>query len=64
MHTYGIIHIVSLIYLTFVTALVIGTHETDDPTEARRHVLGCWMRLLGGLVGLMLIVYVLSLFAG
>jgi hypothetical protein len=64
MLSYGILNVLSLIYLTFVVALVIGMHETDDPAEARRQTLGCWGRLLGGLVGAMLLVYIISLFAG
>jgi len=64
MLSYGILNVLSLIYLTFVVALVIGMHETDDPTEVRRQTLGCWARLLGGLVGAMVLVYILSLFAG
>jgi hypothetical protein len=64
MSWYGIANVFSLLYLSFVVALVIGMHETDDPGETKRHVLGCWGKLLGGLVGLMVFVYVLSLFAG
>ena len=64
MHLYGIVHIVSMVYLTFVVAVVIGMHETDDPRESRHQVLGCWTKLLGGLVGLMIVVYIMSLFAG
>ncbi|HNY27201.1 MAG TPA: hypothetical protein PLA90_17990 [Candidatus Sumerlaeota bacterium] len=61
---YGIAHVFSLVYLTFVVALVIGLHEVEEPQQARRHVLGCWARLLGSLVGMMLVVYILSLFSG
>ncbi|MBN1865822.1 hypothetical protein JW916_00890 [Candidatus Sumerlaeota bacterium] len=61
---YGILHVVSLVYLTGVVALILGMNEGETPREATRHVLGCWSKILGGLVGLGLVVYVLSLFAG
>ena len=61
---YGIVNVLSLVYLTFVVALVIGMHETDEARESRRQVLGCWTKLLGGLVALMLVIYLLSLLAG
>lgn len=61
---YGLIHVASLLYLTGVVALVIGIHEGDTPAEATRGALGCWARILGGLVGLGLVVYILSLFSG
>lgn len=64
LNVYGIVHVLSLLYLSFVVALVIGMHETDEARESRRQVLGCWAKLLGGLVGLMVLVYILSLFAG
>ena len=64
MSWYGIANVFSLVYLSFVVALVIGMHESDDSKETKRHVLGCWSKLLGGLVGLMLFVFILSLFAG
>ena len=61
MPVYGIIHLLSLIFLTGVVALVIGLQEVEEPAKARKHVLGCWARLLGSLVGLGLIVFILNL---
>ena len=61
MPIYGIIHVLSLVYLTGIVALVIGLQEVDDPAKAKRHVLGCWARLLGSLVGLGLLVYIVHL---
>ena len=53
----------SVIYLTGVVALVIGLQESETSEEAPRHVLGCWGKILGVLVGLGVIVYLFSLFA-
>ena len=64
MHIYGIINVVSLVYLTAIVALVMGLGESDNPKDTARQVLGCWAKLLGGLVGVGLVVYVMSLFAG
>ncbi len=64
MQWFGLINVLSLIYLTFVVAMVIGLHEVEDETKSKRHVLGCWAKLLGSMVGLMLIIYIFSLFAG
>ena len=64
MNTYGIINVLSLIFLTGIVALVLGLGESDSPKQATRHVLGCWAKLLGGLVGVGLVVYIMSLFAG
>lgn len=63
---YGAIHLFSLVYLTAVVALVIGVQESEDrqPREMRLHVLGCWAKLLGSLVGLGLVVYVIHLLSG
>jgi len=58
---YGIIHVLSLVYLTGVVALVVGAQEEEDPEKVPRHVLGCWARLLGSLVGLGLLVYIIHL---
>ena len=61
---YGVLHVFSLIYLTAVVALILGMDEGETPREATRNVLGCWAKILGGLVGLILVVYVFSLFTG
>lgn len=60
----GILNIFSLLYLTAVVAFIMGMGESDEPKEAARHVLGCWAKLLGGLVGIGVVVYILSLLAG
>lgn len=62
--TYGIINVLSLLYLTGVVALVLGLGESEGAGKPAVHVLGCWAKLLGGLVGIGLIVYIMSLFAG
>jgi hypothetical protein len=59
---FGTLNLVSLIYLTAVTALVIGLQEEDDGKRAARHVLGCWGKLLGCLVGIGLIVQIIAFF--
>lgn len=64
MMAFGILNIISLIYLTALVALIMGMGESDNPGEATRHVFGCWGKLLGGLVAIGLIVYIFSLFAG
>ncbi|MFP4380109.1 MAG: hypothetical protein ACLFUS_06375 [Candidatus Sumerlaeia bacterium] len=61
---FGILNVISLIYLTAVVALVIGLQEADDQEQPMRHVLGCWMKLLGCLLGIGVVVYLLSLFGG
>lgn len=61
---FGFLHVLSLIYLTGVVALVIGLQETEPGKPPARNVLGCWAKLLGGLIGVGVVVYVLSLFAG
>jgi hypothetical protein len=76
---FGLAHIFSLIYLTGIVAFVIGLQEVPEDksadtqdgaaqpnplnSPATRHVLGCWGKMLGSLVGLGLIVYILSLFS-
>lgn len=64
MTLFGLLHVFSLIYLTGVVALVIGLQEAKPADSPTRHVLGCWAKMLGGLVGLGIVVYILSLFAG
>ena len=64
--TYGIINLLSLIYLTGVVALVIGLGESESNQLASlrqsttngsvRQVLGCWVKLLGLLVGIALVI--------
>lgn len=61
---FGFLHVLSLIYLTGVVALVIGLQETEPGKPPVRNVLGCWVKLLGGLIGVGVVVFVLSLFAG
>ena len=61
---FGVFNVLSLIYLTAVVALVLGMHEGETPREAARHVLGCWVKIMGGLVALGLVVYIMSFFAG
>jgi len=61
---FGFLHVLSLIYLTGVVALVIGLQETEPGKPPARNVLGCWAKLLGGLIGAGVVVFVLSLFAG
>ena len=63
MNWFGLAHIVSLLYLTGVVAFVVGLQESPDDKNPVPHVLGCWGKMLGSLVGLGLIVYILSLFA-
>jgi len=60
---FGILHIVSAIVLTGVVALVIGLQEAEPKQHPARHVLGCWAKMLGGLLCIGLIVFVLSLFS-
>lgn len=61
---FGILHVVSVVYLTAVVAVVLGSQDQDSPAKALPQVLGCWGKLLGSLVGIGLLVYILSLFAG
>ena len=61
---FGLLNVLSLIYLTGVVALVIGLQETEPGKPAARAVLGCWVKLLGALIGVGVAVFVLSLFAG
>ena len=61
---FGFLHVLSLIYLTGVVALVIGLQETEPGKPPARAVAGCWAKLLGGLIGAGVVVFVLSLFAG
>ncbi|HUT23340.1 MAG TPA: hypothetical protein VM492_03245 [Sumerlaeia bacterium] len=62
--TFGILHLLSLVYLTGVVSLILGMDEGETPAQAGRHVLGCWTRILLCFVGLGVVVYVFSLFAG
>ncbi len=62
--TYGLLHVVSLVLLTAVVAVVLGVHEDDTPGREAKHVRGCWVKILGTLIGLGVVVYILSLFAG
>jgi hypothetical protein len=61
---FGFLNLLSLIYLTGVVALVIGLQETEPGKPPARNVLGCWAKLLGGLVGAGVVIFVLSLFGG
>ena len=61
---FGFLNVLSLIYLTGVVALVIGLQETEPGKPSARHVAGCWAKLLGALIGVGVVVFVLSLFAG
>ena len=61
---FGFLNVLSLIYLTGVVALVIGLQETEPGKPPARNVMGCWVKLLGGLIGVGVAVFVLSLFAG
>ena len=64
MLTFGILNVVSLIYLSAVVALIMGLDEGESPRKVARQSLGCWAKLLGALVGIGLLVYLLSLFSG
>jgi hypothetical protein len=61
---FGFLNVLSLIYLTGVVALVIGLQETEPGKPPARNVVGCWAKLLGVLIGVGVVVFVLSLFAG
>ena len=61
---FGFLNVLSLIYLTGVVALVIGLQETEPGKSPARNVVGCWAKLLGALIGVGVVVFVLSLFAG
>ena len=64
MMTFGILNVISLIYLTGVVALVMGMGEAETPGRVTRQALGCWAKLLGALIAVGLVVYIMSLFAG
>jgi hypothetical protein len=61
---YGWMNVFSLIFITGVVALILGMDEGENAKESTRHALGCWAKLLGSLIGIGLVAYILSLFAG
>lgn len=58
---YGLVNILSLVFLTFVVAVVMGPHENGRDEAMRHPVLGCWFKLLGSILGLMLVLLIMHL---
>ncbi len=58
---YGLFRIFSLVFLTFVVAVVMGPHENGEEHQTKRPVMGCWFKLLGSILAIMFILLLIHL---
>ncbi|HOE64260.1 MAG TPA: hypothetical protein PKW18_02770 [Candidatus Sumerlaeota bacterium] len=56
----GTINIVSIIYLSFVVAFILGLNDHDTPRKIIRATLRRWLKLLAALVVIGAVVLLLS----
>jgi hypothetical protein len=58
--TTGILNIFSILYLSFVVAFIFGLNDHNDAGKVVKATLRRWIKLVGALVIIAIIVYILS----
>jgi len=58
--TMGMLNPVSLLYLSFVVAFVLGMNDHDNPRRAASATVRRWLKLLAALVVIGIVVRILS----
>jgi len=58
--TMGMLNLVSLLYLSFVVAFVLGMNDHDNPRGVAAATVRRWLKLLAALVVIGIVVRILS----
>ena len=56
----GLLHLFSLLYLSLVVAFVFGLNDHDRPRDVVKTTLRRWLKMIGALIVIGLIVLILS----